>query len=110
MSECTLCGREAPQHHLGCIRIEQPDLTDAQLVTLGHMAGPKKAEKPVWHEEVLIEGTMRTEPVETADPEKTEEPPEPERPCALEGCTNEVTGDKRVKYCEDHKDPKNRKE
>lgn len=39
--------------------------------------------------------------------------PEPEptaRTCALADCGNEVTGDKRIKYCDDHKDPKNRKE
>lgn len=32
------------------------------------------------------------------------------RPCAVDGCMNAVFGDKRVKYCEDHKDPKSRKE
>jgi hypothetical protein len=32
------------------------------------------------------------------------------RTCAFGACENVVIGDKRVKYCEDHKDPKNRKE
>ena len=107
MSECSLCGREAPQHHLGCVRIEHPDLTDARLVEMGHMAAPKEEKPAPWHEEVLVDGTMRTEPVKSEDPEPE---PVPERPCAFDGCDNEVTGDKRVKYCEDHKDPKNRKE
>lgn len=31
--------------------------------------------------------------------------------CAVEGCTNQRwSNDKRVKYCEDHKDAKSRKE
>ena len=84
---CTECGREAG-HHLGCPAVAATkenhrlqNLTDEEL----------KAE------------TDEPEPEDEEEPETST--------CAFPGCTNpRWSTDKRVKYCEDHKIAKNRKE
>lgn len=95
---CFLCGHEeARSHHLGCLRAVHPDLTKEMAAKAGLIAPfvvKKVAPDKV---EVLKEGTMTTVPVDTA--------------CEVEDCDNPKYSDHpRVKYCEDHKDPKNRKE
>lgn len=94
---CYLCGSEGG-HHLGCFRVEIPTLTREQAVQRGLIAPPPGYKAPEPDKvEVLKEGTMTTVPVDTS--------------CEHEGCDNPKYSDHpRVKYCEDHKDPKNRKE
>lgn len=95
---CFLCGHEKEgSHHLGCQKIIEPGLTKGQAQLLGLMPTPKVTEAPQSRTEVLKEGSMTTVPVDTT--------------CGHEGCDNPKYSDHpRVKYCEDHKDPKNRKE
>lgn len=93
---CYLCGHEET-HHLGCARIANPVLTPAQAVQLGLLPKPVEKHKAPEVVEVLKEGTMTTEPV--ADT------------CTFGDCDNPKYSDHpRVKFCEGHRDPKNRKE
>jgi hypothetical protein len=95
---CFLCGREGKDsHHLGCPKIGWPTLTKEQAVEAGLLPRPVVKEKKPEVVEVLKEGSMTTEPVSTA--------------CEFEGCDNPKYSDHaRAKFCEEHRDPKNRKE
>lgn len=104
---CWLCGHEKNNaHHLGCARIYRPNLTQDEAVEEGLLPAPQEEEKaPEPHVEVLKEGTMTTVPEE-----KDEDEPDVAE-CEVEGCHNPKYSDSpRTKYCEEHKDPKNRKE
>lgn len=107
---CFLCGHEKRgSHHLGCLAIVKPDLTVEEAATLGLVAPPGEPEVPAESVvEVLVEGKSDSVPVEsptTARELRTVEQ------CELADCDNPKYSDHpRVKYCEDHKDPKNRKE
>lgn len=94
---CYLCGHEET-HHLGCVRGVHPGLSESDLVRLGLMAAPAKEVVAPEYVEVLKEGSMTTVPQTVAG-------------CEFEGCDNPKYSDHaRVKYCEEHRDPKNRKE
>lgn len=90
---CKECGRESG-HHLGCPAVAATkenhrlqNLTDEEL----------KAES-------------ESEETDDNEPEDDEAAAETST-CAFPGCTNpRWSTDKRVKYCEDHKVAKNRKE
>jgi hypothetical protein len=104
---CFLCGHEKDgSHHLGCARIFRPNLTKEEAVNEGLLSGPK--EKPKVREtktEVYSEGSMTPKTVV-----ETEAGPD-EGTCEYDNCHNPKYSDHpRVKYCEEHKDPKNRKE
>lgn len=96
---CFLCGREkAGSHHLGCAVIAHPSLTPAQAVAAGLLAAPVVADEKPEIVEVLKEGSMTTVPQANAQ-------------CEFGDCDNPKYSDSsRAKYCEDHRDPKNRKE
>lgn len=95
---CFLCGHEKDgSHHLGCPRILEPGLTAKAAEGMGLLPAPKAKVVAESRVEVLKEGSMTTIPVDTT--------------CEHDGCDNPKYSDHpRVKYCEDHKDPKNRKE
>lgn len=95
---CFLCGREGKgSHHLGCPRIGWPTLTEAQAVEAGLLPRPKVEQKKPEVVEVLKENSMTTEPVSVT--------------CEFGDCDNPKYSDHpRVKFCEEHRDPKNRKE
>lgn len=95
---CFLCGREGVNsHHLGCAKIYYPNLTKDQAVQAGLLAAPTKKAPVVEHVEVLREGSMQTDVVSTT--------------CQFGECDNPKYSDHpRVKFCEEHRDPKNRKE
>lgn len=102
---CWLCGNEKDNaHHLGCMRIAVPDLTPEVAIEAGLMPAPKGEKKPPKPKtEVLKDGSMTTVPVD--------EEPEEASTCEYDGCTNPKFSDSpRAKYCEEHRDPKNRKE
>lgn len=96
---CFLCGHEDKNsHHLGCMVAATPSLTPEMAVRLGFMAPPPgEVVVPEPIVEVLREGTLSTVPVASG--------------CEFGDCDNPKYSDSpRAKYCEDHKDPKNRKE
>lgn len=113
---CTQCGRDEG-HHLGCPQIGMP-----VAAPLAHDPDPEDPNKTPDGEfnldgEILINPTdeereqaeennqLQNAPDEELEPETTGG-----RVCVFGHCQNEVTGDKRVKYCEDHRDVKSRKE
>lgn len=101
---CWLCGNEDEgRHHLGCARVDNPGLTEEEAADKGLLPAPQApAEAEPDKVEVLKEGTMTTEPVDSDTSVAT---------CEVEGCDNPKYSDSpRTKYCEDHRDPKNRKE
>lgn len=109
---CWLCGNEKDgSHHLGCARIALPDLTQAEAAEIGLSAKPPVKERPVKTKtEVLKPGSMTTVP-EEGDDEKAAEGGETVGQCEYDGCTNmKFSASPRAKYCEEHRDPKNRKE
>lgn len=94
---CYLCGHEET-HNLGCVLGAHPELTPKDLVRLGFMAAPVEVEAPSEHVEVLKEGSMTTVPEDAAT-------------CEFGDCQNaKYSNHSRVKFCEEHRDPKNRKE
>lgn len=95
---CFLCGHEKNgSHHLGCLRISQPGLTRKVAEEMGLLPATKTEVAPEPKVEVLKEGSMTTVPADNT--------------CEHDGCDNPKYSDHpRVKYCEEHKDPKNRKE
>jgi len=93
VSACEICGHPAEGN-------VQPHWTGCQaLGSVGR--GPTEEER------ALIDENHRLQNL--ADEELKAEITD-FRPCAFGGCQNEVIGDKRVKYCEDHRDVKSRKE
>lgn len=104
---CWLCGHETGGHHMGCMRAAWPALTVDMAVEMGLMEMPKGAEVPAEPKvEVLKEGTMQTVP-ETREPDGGTDV----SVCEFGDCDNPKYSDSpRAKYCEEHKDPKNRKE
>lgn len=80
------------------MKADFPELTIDVAVAAGLMVMPAEAEAPPEPiVEVLKEGTMTTEPVTNT--------------CTFGTCDNPKYSDSpRAKYCEEHKDPKNRKE
>lgn len=97
---CFLCGREKKgSHHLGCPRIAYPDLTKAQAIKAGLLAAPAEVDEEPEVVEVLKENSMTTVPEAST------------QACEVKGCDNPKYSDSpRTKYCEEHRDPKNRKE
>lgn len=94
---CYLCGHEST-HNLGCVLASHPDLTPNDLFRLGFMPAPKVLVEPEERVEVLKEGSMTTVPQAVAG-------------CEFGDCDNPKYSDHpRVKFCEEHRDPKNRKE
>lgn len=109
---CWLCGHEKNDaHHLGCARIYRPNLTKQEAVDEGLMQAPAEEDKaPEPNTEVLKEGTMTTVPEEKEKGEKEDDKSEIAE-CEVKDCHNPKYSDSpRTKYCEEHKDPKNRKE
>lgn len=109
---CSLCGHEEEgRHHLGCVRIHHPDVSDKVLIEAGLLASPvpeKAAPEP--EVEVLKEGSMTTVP-EDSGTEPPAEGGETVEPCEFPSCDNpKYSASARAKWCEAHKDPKNRKE
>jgi len=105
---CWLCGNEKNNtHHLGCMRVLVPDLTLHRAVELGLVAAPADFELPPEpNTEVLKEGSMTTVPLEEAEGDGTVV-----GVCEYGDCENLKFSDSpRAKYCEEHRDPKNRKE
>lgn len=96
---CFLCGNEEGSHYLGCACIRRPHLSPSIAVAEGLMAPPEVEEAPPEPVvEVLPENSMTTVPVDNTE-------------CTFGECHNPKYSDSpRTKYCEDHKDPKNRKE
>ncbi len=95
---CWLCGHESEtSHHLGCVRALNPGLKPWQAAEEGLIPPPELPEDPIPDEvEVLREGSMTTVKPGT---------------CAFPQCDKPKKSDHpRVKYCEVHADPKNRKE
>lgn len=123
---CTLCGREAEgdrqSHYMGCARIAEPELTDAEAIDRGLLAVQEDPEPPTENREILKEGSMTTVPEdETWDGKEynpaesgddSEEEGNADIPdCEYPECSNPKASDHpRAKWCEHHKDPKNRKE
>lgn len=106
---CSLCGHEEKgRHHLGCIRITHPDVTDKVLREAGLLAPLADEPKPEPDKvEVLVEGSMTTVPAEDDDP--SADVGEIVESCEVEDCDNpKYSASSRAKYCADHKDPKNR--
>lgn len=106
---CFLCGHEEEdRHHLGCARISRPNLTRKVAEEEGLIAPESKPDGPPKPKtEVLKEGTMTTVPEEDVEDEEVLEV----STCEYEGCDNPKYSDSpRAKWCEDHKDPKSRKE
>jgi hypothetical protein len=92
MTACRACGREQENgvytHYLGCDNIAKPPPTDPL---------PELVEKAVAE---LEDGPVEPDP---KDPEA----------CQVEGCSNPkrpATKGPKPKFCEDHRDPKSRKE
>lgn len=96
---CWLCGHEEEaRHHLGCARVDYPDLERWQAFEAG-LIGPSNDIKEIEPDrvEILREGSMETVPVSNT--------------CEFGSCDNPKYSDSpRTKYCDDHRDPKNRKE
>lgn len=112
---CTLCGREPEgefqAHWMGCARIDEPDLTDHEAVNRGLLHLEPESVDPVEKVEILKEGSMTTEPFDPEEYEPGEEGDADLKNCEYPDCTKaKYSNHPRVKYCEDHKDPKNRKE
>ena len=109
---CWLCGHEKEKsHHLGCARIALPELEKWQAVEMGLLA-PSDELKPAAPDvvEVLKPGTMSTEPVDNGD-ETPAKGGETVGQCEFAGCDNpKYSASHRAKWCEAHRDPKNRKE
>jgi len=100
---CSLCGHEEEKrHHLGCARIANPGISDHVLREAGLLAPLRaKAQTPESVVEVLKEGSMTTVPEGEVEVSI----------CDFDGCDNPKYSDSpRAKYCEGHKDPKNRKD
>lgn len=94
---CYLCGHEET-HHLGCVRAIRPDFSPDDLIKLGFMPAPSEELEVVERVEVLKPGSMTTVPADAAE-------------CEFGECNNPKYSDHpRVKFCEEHRDPKNRKE
>lgn len=109
---CFLCGHEKKgSHHLGCVRIQFPELTKAQAAEAGLIAPMVVMAEPEPDVvEVLKPGTMTTEPPAEDDDEPAQGG-ETVGQCEVEGCENhKYSASARAKYCADHRDPKNRKE
>lgn len=109
---CFLCGHEKTgSHHLGCAVIFKSDLTVEEAVALGLVAPPAEPEGPSESVvEILVDGKSDSVP---ATPEQKNEILEAKLAtlCEHGTCHNPKYSDHpRVKFCEDHKDPKNRKE
>lgn len=94
---CFLCGN-GDGHYLNCAVAANPGLTEAQAREAGLLARAEDAkEAPASVVEILPENSMVTVPLSNS--------------CEFGECDNPKYSDHpRVKYCEDHKDPKNRKE
>lgn len=111
---CFLCGREDGYHHLGCAVGAEPELTESEAIER-HLLPPKpavQAEEPSVVE-VLKEGSMTTVPVEEEVEEIEEIPLEDKTSdmCEFATCNNpKWSSDPRAKWCEEHRDPKSRKE
>lgn len=100
---CFLCGHEET-HHLGCPRVGHPEINPKLAVALGLMAAPAGEAAHVDHVEVLKEGSMTTEPAPAPEGTTVGQ-------CEFNNCDNPKYSDHpRVKFCEEHRDPKNRKE
>lgn len=122
MSKCWLCGSESDGHHLGCQRASNPDLTKDQAIEQGLLPRPQGYKAPEPDKvEYLKEGSMTTVPADqTGYAEGAVDIPEEGddeggddslENCEYPDCTKKKYSDHpRVKYCEEHRDPKNRKE
>lgn len=89
---CPECARVA-SHYQDCPAMERMRATGATVILDDHEYMPKAA----WEANALPD----LKPEQVFDPGT----------CEYDGCANpRWSTDKRVKYCEDHKDPKNRKE
>lgn len=94
---CFLCGKDEG-HHLGCMVHANPGLTVATARASGLLPQPIIEPEPEpLLVEILPENSMTTVPSFSG--------------CTVEGCDNPKYSDHaRVKYCEEHRDPKSRKE
>lgn len=113
---CFLCGHEEG-HHLGCMAHAIPGLTEEQAIEKGFLATPPvETEPPEIVVEVLVPGSMATVPEES--PENNEHTAHAQAlagetvgQCEHGECHNpRYSSHPRAKFCEDHRDPKNRKE
>lgn len=104
MSQCFLCGRDKPDHHLGCEVATNPGLTEDQAIDKGLL--PARIREELAQQttiEIYHEGSMTPEVVEGGG--------ETREQCEVEGCeAMKASASARAKYCAEHKDPKNRKE
>lgn len=111
---CWLCGHEDEgRHHLGCYRASNPNLTQEVAVELGLLPRPTPDKEPEPDKvEILKEGSMTTVLAdETGHTEGVATIAPGDDGCEYEDCEEPKYSDHpRVKYCEVHKDPKNRKE
>lgn len=120
---CSLCGREREgdfqPHWIGCKRLEEPALTDEEAQERGLLAREPEEVIPEPNTEILKPGSMTTVPVEeTGHTEgvanidlEDEGGNDNLENCEYPDCTKPKYSDHpRVKYCEEHRDPKNRKE
>ena len=122
---CTLCGREqedgqAQSHWIGCARGAEPDLSDEEAYERGLLYKEPEPVPQAVEMELLKEGSMTTVPVDGDWHEDEFQPDEDESPedgdnqpglCEYPGCTNrKYNTHGRTKFCEFHKNPKNRKE
>lgn len=101
---CSLCGHEEEKrHHLGCVRIHNPDVSDKVLREVGLLPQEKPAKEPVADKvEVLRDGSMTTVP---------EGEDSAFGVCDFTGCDNpKYSASARAKWCDVHKDPNTRKE
>jgi len=119
---CSLCGREREgdfqPHWIGCQRLEERDLTDEEAVKRGLLTPEETPKEEPLKVEELKEGSMTTVPVEETGHTEGTMSVDPDEGgddnlsnCEYPDCTNPKYSDHpRVKYCEEHRDPKNRKE
>lgn len=117
VEQCSLCGREAEDgsqpHWIGCARAAEPELTDAEAVKRGLLyREPDLKEEPP-KVEVLKEGSMTTEPWDPEEylPQEEGEGQGEAGECEYPDCGKaKYSAHPRAKYCDEHRDPKNRKE
>lgn len=118
MSDCKTCGRD-DGHYLNCEARPGHSPTAPPLAHEPDSDDPNKTPEQDFNLDgkILIgedPDEKKSEPVAERGKEKPE--PEPEAPptgdnCAVATCGKQRwSDDKRVKYCEDHKNAKNRKE